>query len=111
MASSEARMVRLEPGESLARYASTGFSSRGRPAVGIADGTSMAATACASLPAGASQAVGVAIVASGSSSVTLRPPALFGSEKRHSHNLKLSRKRGYESSAIGCVAAYQSRLT
>ena len=47
--------MRLELGESLARYASTGFSLRGgRPAVGTVGGASMAGAVGRPLPAEAS---------------------------------------------------------
>ena len=84
MVSSDARMVRLEPKESLARYASTGFSSRGRSAARIAGGASMAGGDDTPSPEEKSWPIRAAIVASGSCSATLRPPILFGSEKDNS---------------------------
>src|SRR5829696_486953 len=86
MVSSDARMVRLEPKESLARYSSTGFSSRGRSAARIAGGGSTAGGDDTPSPEEKSWPIRAAIVASGSRSATLRPPDSFGSENSGSHN-------------------------
>ena len=81
MVSKEARMVRLELGESLARYASTGFSLRGgRPAVGTVGGASMAGAVGRPLPAEASGAGRASTVASCLGSANLRPGSYLGYE-------------------------------
>src|SRR5215212_7582363 len=92
MVSSEARIVRLEPGESLARYASTGFSSRGRPSPASPGITRMAgAPAGAPSPTDGSESRAVAIDPWCSLSATLGPDPLFGSENCPSHNINCAK--------------------
>src|SRR5829696_1965619 len=111
MVSSDARMVRLEPKESLARYASTGFSSRGRSAARIAGGASMAGGDDTPSPEEKSWPIRAAIVASGSRSATLRPPDSFGSENRSSHNLNIAPNRPLGQGLPGTLAVARVALT